>query len=286
MLTQTETAPPNAVLRLPPVAERAVAGSAALFAAGAARIVLAAHQHFPVSNIRGAQDRLLLVRCRQGACRLVAGTLVRDCLPGSLLVLDGQAGGRFEADGPCDLAFLTLPRIALRDRCRRIELIHGSVVPLQPGQALLFDGLLASAATPQPDALARAIGDAALALLEAEPPCNASSTGAALTLARARSLAASRLADPELGAASLARALGISERYLRTLFAGTGQSPARFILNLRLERSHRLLCDPARDRLSIAEIAFSCGFVSQAHFSRLYRARYGDAPRSTRLRRA
>ncbi|MEV3919665.1 helix-turn-helix domain-containing protein [Actinomadura coerulea] len=60
----------------------------------------------------------------------------------------------------------------------------------------------------------------------------------------------------------------------------SGTTPARHILECRLQRAHDDLASPAAARTTIADVAFRWGFSSQAPFARHFRARFGLTPRS------
>jgi AraC-like DNA-binding protein len=91
------------------------------------------------------------------------------------------------------------------------------------------------------------------------------------------------LADPDLGLASIARALGCSKRTLHKLFAGEAVTVGRLILERRLERCRAELVDPAMAGRTITEIAHAWGFNDLQHFSRAFKARFGAAPRELRV---
>lgn len=91
-----------------------------------------------------------------------------------------------------------------------------------------------------------------------------------------------RLRDPDLGRRALAEQFRISTRYLDDLFADEGLGVAEYVMKRRLEWARGALSDPSRDRYQIGEIARMSGFVSQAHFSRVFSAAYGCAPRAYR----
>ena len=76
----------------------------------------------------------------------------------------------------------------------------------------------------------------------------------------------------------------MSPRYLHRLFEAEGQSVGRWIWAARLDCCRRDLADPAQAGRSITDIAFAWGFSDIAHFSRSFRARYGDSPRAFRAR--
>jgi AraC-like DNA-binding protein len=92
-----------------------------------------------------------------------------------------------------------------------------------------------------------------------------------------------RLPDPALGPDMVAAALGISRRSLYHAFAG-GEGVAATIRRLRLERARKSLLDPTQRTRPIVELARQVGLPSAAHFSRLFRAEFGEAPRDLRSR--
>lgn len=91
-----------------------------------------------------------------------------------------------------------------------------------------------------------------------------------------------RLGDPGLSPGAIAAAHGISLRYLHDLFHGEGVTVAAWIRQRRLERCRRDLADPHLTGRSIERIAVRWGFPSAVHFSRVFRAAYGIAPRDYR----
>ncbi|SER55886.1 AraC family transcriptional regulator [Lentzea albida] len=97
-------------------------------------------------------------------------------------------------------------------------------------------------------------------------------------LAAAHAFIEAHLHEQELCAQRIAEAIGYSDRHLSRLFAKSGQSVPQAILHARLDAARRLLGEP----IPLAEVAARTGFVSQAHFSRTYRARFGTTPRQDR----
>ncbi|MEV7023174.1 helix-turn-helix domain-containing protein [Kitasatospora sp. NPDC093558] len=95
-----------------------------------------------------------------------------------------------------------------------------------------------------------------------------------------------RLADPELSPVTVARRHNVSLRYLQKLFQEHGTSPARLIRDQRLARCRAELADPGLDHLPVSVIGERSGLYGASHFSRLFRDRYGIAPRDVRKARA
>lgn len=100
----------------------------------------------------------------------------------------------------------------------------------------------------------------------------------ALSAAQAR-LAKDMLADdlterPSL--AAVAAACGLSEnRFVRSFRGSTGMPPFRWLRQARVERAKEMLLSPT---LSLAQIAYDCGFSDQSHFTRVFSAAVGSSP--------
>jgi AraC-like DNA-binding protein len=92
-----------------------------------------------------------------------------------------------------------------------------------------------------------------------------------------------RLADPELRPEAVAEALRISRASLYKLFEAEG-GVSVFIRRRRLRAVSRLLMEPD-ERRRISELAYACGFISEAHFSRAFREEFGATPSDMRAAR-
>ena len=80
----------------------------------------------------------------------------------------------------------------------------------------------------------------------------------------------------------MARLVGCSRATLYRVFAASDRSVASLIWAARLERARWLLPLPASHNAPIAELAYRCGFVDPASFSRMFRRRFGLSPREAR----
>jgi AraC family transcriptional activator of tynA and feaB len=94
------------------------------------------------------------------------------------------------------------------------------------------------------------------------------------------------LANPELSLATVAQSCQISPRYLCHLLKERGLSFSHLLWDKRLETAHGWLVTSNARHYSISEIALMTGFKSAAHFSRMFRNRYGASPRELRQREA
>lgn len=99
-----------------------------------------------------------------------------------------------------------------------------------------------------------------------------------MLLSRIKAYLRCRLTDPDLTPSEIARAHGISKRYLHTLFASTNNTLGAWVREERMTRAHAALADPRCERLSITEVALREGFNDIPHFSRQFKARFGMTP--------
>jgi AraC-like DNA-binding protein len=86
-----------------------------------------------------------------------------------------------------------------------------------------------------------------------------------------------------LDVATLASVAGMSPAHFATRFRlATGLPPHEAVIRLRLARSKELLADESR---TIAAISAKLGFSSQAHFTTVFRQRFGVTPAGWRVTR-
>ncbi|WP_152046181.1 GlxA family transcriptional regulator [Aureimonas psammosilenae] len=86
-----------------------------------------------------------------------------------------------------------------------------------------------------------------------------------------------------LSLVDISKSVSLSRRQVERLFdKEMGRSPARYYLEIRLDRARQLLLQSA---LPIVEIAVAAGFVSASHFSKCYRELYGRSPQQERALR-
>ncbi|WP_187971977.1 helix-turn-helix domain-containing protein [Aquibium microcysteis] len=95
---------------------------------------------------------------------------------------------------------------------------------------------------------------------------------------RLKNHVAQHMCDPRLDVASAARATGISPRYLHRLFERAGTSFGAHLLEQRLLLAASLLRDPGRAGLTVASVAFACGFRDLSHFGRAFKTRFAATP--------
>lgn len=101
-------------------------------------------------------------------------------------------------------------------------------------------------------------------------------------LAAAQTFIAEHLTDPQLSAAMVGAAIGLSPRHLSRVFAEADVSVPQYILGKRLELARAVLRSDTT--LTIEQVAGKCGFGSATYFSQSFRRRFGV--RASDVRRA
>lgn len=90
--------------------------------------------------------------------------------------------------------------------------------------------------------------------------------------------------DEKLNPAQFASELGMSEAaFSRKFKAKVGETPMRFVTQVRLEVASRMLSDGV---VPLAQIAADCGFADQAHLSRSFKRHLGVSPSQFRAEHA
>lgn len=93
-----------------------------------------------------------------------------------------------------------------------------------------------------------------------------------------------RLSEQGLTVATVAAAVGISERYVHKLFERSGSTFSDYVMDRRLDGAARDLNDPTMANRTIGAIAFDWGFSDLSHFARRFKQRFGCRPRDWRGR--
>jgi AraC family transcriptional activator of tynA and feaB len=102
--------------------------------------------------------------------------------------------------------------------------------------------------------------------------------GAEAMYIRAQFFIREHLRDAELSIDRISAALGCTKRYLHMLFSDRGMTVSDYIWRARLQHCRQEL--EAQGGKTITDVAFSWGFSSSSHFSRVFRKYYGVVPSS------
>lgn len=199
----------------------------------------------------------------------------------------GETLDSFNSD--FDIICALVPRARLAPLLGKPDSLQGAVPPADGGGRLLAE-FLPNLFDSLPDLAPLQTGSAARALTELIATAFNGERFAdhdvpeiarrALEL-KARTFIKSRLESPTLDADEVARAMGLSRSALYRLFKDSG-GIAHYIREQRLRRSFADLVGERGRRSQIAEIAWCRGFYDAAHFSRLFKERFGCSPSEAR----
>jgi AraC-like DNA-binding protein len=95
---------------------------------------------------------------------------------------------------------------------------------------------------------------------------------------RAQAFIREHLRDPDLCIDQIAAALGCTKRYLHMVFSERGMTVGDYIWQARLQHCRQEL--ETQSGKTITDVAFSWGFSSSSHFSRVFRKYFGVVPSS------
>ncbi|WP_178133972.1 helix-turn-helix domain-containing protein [Vineibacter terrae] len=238
---------------------------------------------------RDPEPFLAIQVVRDGAERLRVGEETVQAAAGDLLIWSSLKATEFEIPERLHKATIMIPLAAAADWLPAGKAFDGCVLPARSGIAAVLTAHV-DALVAQIDSFDEADGLAArratIELLGAAVARRMGCTPmplAQLHLRRAQDYIMKHLRDPALTLKQIARANGMSVRYLHLLFAqATRQGVSSWIREQRLQRCRDALADGVLDGPLITEIAFSWGFNDAAHFSRRFKRRFGQSPSAFR----
>ena len=208
---------------------------------------------------------------------------VRRTNPGQAAIVLAENPFELEFDTPFSQLCVTMPVDWLRERLelplallvtRNVDLVSGPGRVVGAALRALIDAADAAEAAQCADLFALALDHTLRPHQAHVPPAERSLMAALGRLLR------HRLADETLCPVSAAAALGCSVRTLHAACQREGRSFGRMVLDARLDAAERALRATPMTAGRVGPIAFACGFSDRAHFSRVFRARFGTSPRA------
>lgn len=206
--------------------------------------------------------------------------------PGDMTIYDATRPHRIYCPGKFSKLIVSLPRATMRTFSPEVDRCAARVAGAEGVGAMAVSYIRSFAAH------ARELTDESFAAMAShcadliamsflEPSeYHRANRGREATLRRVKRFIESRLRDPRLDPEMAAQTLGLSSRYLNSLFEAEGLSLMRYVWARRLENCRRDLCSEAC--APIGEIAYRWGFSDLSHFSRAFRQRFGQSAREAR----
>lgn len=187
-------------------------------------------------------------------------------------------------DGPCDMILFRVPTSILHENiplsdslCGRRLARNQSLAPMAGAMAqALIDSDPSRLPPEHGERAGRHLLDVlASSYLSAFDDRTAASAVMEARFWKVKLFIEEHLRNPGLKPCFIARSLGLSDRYLRMIFAVRDEAPSAYILRRRIEECAAQLRDPRWRSHSITNIAFGWGFNSAPHFARSFRNQFG-----------
>ncbi len=211
--------------------------------------------------------------------------------PGDFVLFDGSAPGRIQFDEPNASFHLVLSAEELRARLPNPENLLGLKTLRNRQFGSVMRSLLEDVwrqvelGFPQEHGLAIAknildVIATAYSLQHGKRFCESATVSA--RRAHIKRFIEARLRDPSLSAAFVADYFGVSTRYVSMIFEKEHEAVSGYILRRRLEECAHQLGSRDWKHHSVTEIAREWCFTNRAHFSRVFKKRFGVSPREYR----
>lgn len=203
---------------------------------------------------------------------------------GDIIVYETDAPYLFGFSSTMRQILVDVPRSVFEERCSPTPGVPLKVAADGAGPAAVTARALRRmllGLVEDPGAAPHSTGDHLLDLLGTMTAGRGTPNGAAHLLS-AKEFIAAHLGDYDLCTDRVAHAVGVTSRHLNRAFATEGTTVAQYIQGRRLEAARLDLTSPSGEPRRIADIAGRWGFASQAHFTRLFRARFGRTPSEDR----
>jgi|GEM_PF-3326358 len=211
-------------------------------------------------------------------------------VPGQSIILPSYDEHVLNNDGDLESVTLKIPALSLRNRIKNIDdiarsgnLLNPLLAPAVCQLALQLHRFDSEAHTDQLEAVLFELTALMVETRDAVPldlPTRRALSD--ITFERLVAYLCDHFRDPDLTPNHVARVHRLSLRHLHRIFQMNGQTFSQVLMEIRLMEARRLLETPLpiRERPSIGDIAYMCGFNSQSHFSVRFRERFGETARS------
>jgi AraC-like DNA-binding protein len=245
----------------------------------------------PQKIARATEDYFLVSIQTKGRGKIVQDGRIADLAPGDFALYDSTRPYELIFEEPFQQHVLQLPGAVLRGRLRDTETLTARKVCGDRGAGHLMIGMINTLAadidTLESGSVA-AIAESVENILVAglcSLPGTADPAVSQLTAYhrdQIKTYVLRHLRDPQLSVQAIAAHLRLSPSTIYRAFASEPISLNSWIWNQRLDGAKRDICDPALAGRTITEIVFGWGFNDAAHFSRIFRARFGCSARELR----
>ena len=245
----------------------------------------------PQKIARATEEYFLVSIQTKGRGKIVQDGRIAELSPGDFALYDSTRPYELIFDEPFQQHVLQLPGAVLRGRLRDTQTLTARTVSGDRGAGHLMIGMINTLAADidtleagSVAAIAESVENILVAGLCSLPGA-ADPVVSHLTAFQRDQIKAyvlRHLRDPQLSVNAIAAHLRLSPSTIYRAFAGEPISLNNWIWNQRLDGAKRDICDPRLAGRTITEIAYGWGFNDAAHFSRIFRARFGCSARELR----
>ncbi len=212
------------------------------------------------------------------------------CRPGQFLLIDPTEPYNLRQDSTLSAILFRTPRRLLEQRLPDARGACGRVHDGSIGLAKIALDVNRSIAAQAPQLLGHQFVQAChtlidLLALSIEGSSDLQSVGSqtrACVLRRIKRYIDDNLGHPDLSTPALARQMGISERYVQSLFKEAGTTARDYVRETRLNMCDRRLRSESAGHKTITQISFDCGFSDSAYFSTAFRSKFGVSPKQVK----
>ena len=251
------------------------------------RVSAQAFRRTPYHVSRAPEEVFAILMQRDGRSCIEYGGQRRVLEPGDVVLNSGLEPGVLRMEDGAELVLTVVSSLFMR---RLVGHAHekGFLAIARDTPAAPIIGATLNALLHGADQLSSAaalhLRDGLLSTVAAASAPDEPARGGLVAYHRARALRfiGLNLFDPRLDMAMIAAALELSVGHLHRLFPRSEGSLMRRVWRERLVHCRRLLEDRSADHLTVAELAWRCGFASPAHFSRAFAEQFGCSPRAWR----
>lgn len=210
--------------------------------------------------------------------------------PGDMTIYDATRPHRIHCPTDFEKLILSIPRPMLRERIAGIERCTAQHIVGSEGIGRIASNFIQSSAKEDSKLLPQeftklseyGLDILTLAINSIRPSDYNLSRSRSISLNRIKSYVDQHLNHLDLNTSIISREVGLSSRYINSLFEDEETSLMRYVWNRRLDNCRKDILNSTHNGHYISDIAFRWGFNDLSHFSRAFKKQYGYSPREYR----